>query len=133
MKRDNEKKKKKSILVVDDDKINLQITRMNLISKGYEVHTVVSGMDAISFLAQQSVDLILLDIEMPIINGVKTLELIRKRPEMARIPVIFLTASADVVSVIDATRLEAVDYVVKPFVPRDLLSRIKKALNENKE
>lgn len=121
---------KKSILIVDDDKMNLKITELNLKGFGYEVHTVTSGMDAISFLKQQMVDLILLDIEMPIVNGMKTLELIRKRPEMSSVPVIFLTASADTESVIDACRLEAVDYIVKPSVPRDLYARIEKALNE---
>jgi len=120
----------RSILVVDDDKINLKLTKMNLLQYGYEVYTANTGMEAISFLKQQTVDLILLDIEMPIMNGIKTLELIRKRNEMAKIPVIFLTASADTDSVIDACRLEAVDYVVKPFIPRDLFIRVEKALND---
>lgn len=118
-----------SILVVDDDKINLKITQMNLSQYGYEVYTANTGMEAISFLRQQMVDLILLDIEMPVMNGIKTLELIRKRPETASIPVIFLTASADTDSVIEACRLEAVDYVVKPFIPRELFYRIEKVLN----
>ena len=120
---------KKSILIVDDDKMNLKITQMNLSQYGYDVHTVTSGMDAISFLKQENVDLILLDIEMPIMNGMKTLELIRKTPNVARTPVIFLTASAYKDSVIEASRLEAVDYVIKPFVPKELYIRIEKALS----
>ena len=83
---------KKRILVVDDDKINLKITQMNLSDYGYEVFTADKGMEAIRLLRSQEVDLIVLDIEMPIVNGIRTLELIRKRPEMAEIPVIFLTA-----------------------------------------
>ena len=119
---------KKKILIVDDDRMNLKITEMNLKQYGYDVYCVTSGMDAITFLKQQLVDLILLDIEMPIVNGMKTLELIRKRPEMSSIPVIFLTASAETENVIEACRLEAVDYIVKPCVPRDLYNRIEKAL-----
>ena len=119
---------KKRILVVDDDKMNLKITEMNLKDYGYEVYTAEKGMEAISFLLRQQVDIILLDIEMPIVNGIRTLELIRQRPEMADIPVIFLTASADTASVVEACRLEAVDYVVKPCVPRNLVARIEKAL-----
>lgn len=119
---------KKRILVVDDDKFSLKITEMNLSQYGYEVYTADKGMEAISFLRNQEVDLILLDIEMPVVNGMRTLELIRKRPEMAEIPVIFLTASADTDSVIEACRLEAVDYVVKPCIPRNLIDRIEKAL-----
>ena len=119
----------KRILVVDDDKLTLKITKMNLEQFGYEVFTEEKGIDAVRFLRNQEVDLILLDIEMPIVNGIKTLELIRRRPEMASIPVIFLTASADTDLVIEACRLEAVDYVVKPCVPRELILRIEKALN----
>ena len=121
---------KKRILIVDDDKINLNITKMNLDDHGYEVYTAEKGMEAIGFLLRQEVDLILLDIEMPIVNGIRTLELIRQRPEMAEIPVIFLTASADANSVVEACRLEAVDYVVKPCIPRNLIARIEKALRE---
>ena len=118
---------KKRILVVDDDKINAKIAKMNLTQFGYEVFVEYSGMDAIAFLKQQTVDLILLDIEMPIVNGIRTLELIRRRPEMSKIPVIFLTASANSELVIEACRLEAVDYVVKPYVPQDLYIRVEKA------
>jgi putative two-component system response regulator len=121
---------KRRILIVDDDKLNLKITKMNLTDYGYEVFTAEKGMEAISFLLRQEVDLILLDIEMPIVNGIRTLELIRQRPEMAEIPVIFLTASADTESVVEACRLEAIDYVVKPCVPRNLIARIEKALRE---
>ena len=123
----------KSILIVDDDKMNLKITQMNLSQYGYEVYTVTSGMDAISFLRTQMVDLILLDIEMPIVNGMKTLEMIRKRPRMADIPVIFLTASANSELVVEACRLEAVDYIVKPVVPNELFLRVEKALNEKRK
>lgn len=123
----------KSILIVDDDKMNLKITEMNLTQYGYEVYTVTSGLDAIRFLREQTVDLILLDIEMPIMNGIKTLEAIRKRQVMSTIPVIFLTASADSESVIEACRLEAVDYVVKPCIPQDLFMRVEKALQENEK
>ena len=121
---------KRRILIVDDDKLNLKITKMNLTDYGYEVFTAEKGMEAISFLLRQEVDLILLDIEMPIVNGIRTLELIRQRPEMAEIPVIFLTASADTESVVEACRLEAIDYVVKPCAPRNLIARIEKALRE---
>ena len=120
---------KKRILVVDDDKLILKIIEMNLSRAGYEVFTVEKGMEAISFLKNQDVDLILLDIEMPIVSGMKTLELIRKKPEMADIPVIFLTASAERELVIEACRLEAADYVVKPCVPSELINRIEKTLN----
>ena len=123
----------KSILIVDDDKMNLKITEMNLSKYGYEIYTVTAGLDAIRFLREQTVDLILLDIEMPIMNGIKTLEAIRKRQGMSKIPVIFLTATADSASVIEACRLEAVDYIVNPSTAQDLFIRVEKALQENEK
>ena len=119
---------KRRILVVDDDKTNLRITQLNLSQYGYDVFVAVTGMEAINLLRQEEVDLILIDIEMPIMNGMKTLEMIRKKPGMSRIPVVFLTASADSETVIEACRLEAADYVVKPYIPRDLYNRIEKIL-----
>lgn len=121
---------KERILIVDDDKITAKIAQMNLSQKGYEVFVVHAGMDALTFLMKQEVDLILLDIEMPIVSGMKTLELIRKRPELEKIPVIFLTASASSELVIEASKLAAVDYVVKPYAPQDLYERVRKALYE---
>ena len=119
---------KKRILIVDDDKLNIKVTELNLKQYGYDVLIANSGMEAISCLTQEDVDLILLDIQMPIMNGIKTLEAIRKRSVMKDIPVIFLTSSADSDMVIEACRLEAVDYVVKPYIPRDLCVRIEAAL-----
>ena len=118
----------KSILVVDDDVVNLRLTELVLNREGYETYTVKTGLDAISFLREQKVDLILLDITMPIMNGIKTLEAIRKHPDMATIPVMFLTASADADMVVEACRLEVVDYIIKPFLPPDLLARVGKVL-----
>ncbi len=118
----------KSILIVDDDKISLKLAGLILSQKGYKVHKAKSGIGAISFLKKQKVDLILLDIEMPMMNGMKALEKIRKDKELANIPVIFLTASADTDTIIDACRLEVTDYIRKPFIPEDLLERVEKAL-----
>lgn len=118
----------KRILVVDDDGMNLKMAEFILKQKNYEVYKVESGMDCLNFLKDGRVDLILLDIEMPVMNGFKTLETIRENETMADIPVIFLTASADADTVREAGRLGAVDYVKKPFLPQDLLDRVARAL-----
>lgn len=119
---------RKSILIVDDDIINLKLAGMILGQYGYEVHQAKSGLDAIGFLRRQKVDLILLDVEMPMMNGMKTLEKIRNDKRLAGIPVIFLTAAADTETVVEACRLEAADYIKKPFIPEQLLERVRKAL-----
>lgn len=119
---------KSSILIVDDDIVSLKLAGMILEKAGYEIHSAKSGLDALAFLRRQSVDLILLDIEMPIMSGLKTLEKIRADRNLTGIPVIMLTSSNDRETIIDACRLEITDYVVKPFVPANLLERVEKIL-----
>ena len=119
---------KSSILIVDDDIVSLKLAGMILEQAGYEIHSAKSGLDALAFLRRKSVDLILLDIEMPIMTGLKTLEKIRTDRDLADIPVIMLTSSNDRETIIDACRLEITDYVVKPFVPANLLERVEKIL-----
>ena len=119
---------KKNILVVDDDKNNLLLAQLILAGKEYEVFTARTGVEAISLLKQQAIDLVLLDVMMPMMDGMKTLQTIRSNAELASIPVIFLTAAADTDTVVEACRLEAMDYVKKPFIPADLRGRIEKAI-----
>lgn len=119
---------KESILIVDDDIINLKLAGMILSQHGYEVYQAKSGLDALGFLRRKSVDLILLDVAMPVMNGLKTLEKIRKDKNLAYVPVILLTASADSETVIEACRLEISDYIKKPYTPEQLLERVWKAL-----
>ena len=119
---------KKNILVVDDDKNNLLLAQLILVGKEYEIFTACTGVEAISILRQQPIDLILLDVMMPMMDGMKTLQTIRSNPELAGIPVIFLTAAADTDTVVEACRLEAIDYVKKPFIPADLRERIQKVI-----
>ncbi|MBO5373326.1 MAG: response regulator [Lachnospiraceae bacterium] len=118
----------KKILVVDDDVMNLRMAEFILKQGNYEVCKAESGMECLLFLKEEKVDLILLDIEMPIMSGLKTFEIIKDNEDLAEIPVIFLTASADSDSVMEAGKLGAVGYVTKPFLPQDLMERVGKAL-----
>ncbi len=116
----------KKLLVVDDDQMNLKMAEFILKQGDYAVYTVESGIDCLNFLKEDKPDLILLDVEMPVMNGIKTLEHIREKEETADIPVVFLTASADSDTVVEAGRLGVVDYVKKPFLPQELLKRVEK-------
>ena len=69
--------------------------------------------------------MILLDIEMPVMSGIKTLEIIKENSELSEIPVMFLTAAADVGTVVAAKNLGIVDYIKKPFLPEELTRRVK--------
>lgn len=113
------------ILVVDDDPMNLRMAEFILERQGYIVCKVESGVECLSYLKIHRPDLILLDIEMPIMNGIRTLEIIRSTPEWKDIPVMFLTAAADPGTVVEAGSLGIVDYVKKPFMPEELIKRVK--------
>lgn len=118
----------KKILVVDDDAMNLKMAEFILAQKNYEVVTVESGMECLLYLRDNQPDLILLDVEMPIMSGMRTLEVIRDNEELLEIPVIFLTALAEAETVMEAAKLGAVGYVTKPFMPQELLARVEKAI-----
>lgn len=119
----------KSILVVDDDEMNLRMAEYILAREGYRIHKAGSGMEALLFLRDEKVDLILLDVEMPIMSGIKTMEIINENEELRDIPVIFVTASIDTSTVNEAENLGAKDYVTKPFVPQNLCDRVNRVIN----
>ena len=111
----------KRILVVDDDTMNLVRTKM-ILEKDYDVLMADSGLKALDKLKGERVDLVLLDIDMPLMNGIETFE--HMKEFAAEIPVIFLTASGEVEDVIGALLLGAVDYLKKPYPPKELLKRV---------
>lgn len=119
----------KRILVVDDDIMNLRMAEFILSREGYDVHKEESGMDCLSYLKKHKPDLILLDVQMPVLNGIKTFEIIKENKEMAKIPVIFLTANSEIDTVVEACRLGVADYVKKPFLPEDLVKRVEKVFD----
>ena len=118
------------ILVVDDDDMNLRMAEFILKKDMKEIEVLLAdtGMKAIDILQREKVDLVLLDFQMPVMNGLKTLELIRKREDLKDIPVIFLTASSDRDTVVKAGLMGVADYIKKPFMPKDLVERVDKAL-----
>lgn len=119
-----------TILVVDDDDMNLKMAEF-ILKKDMKENKVLladSGMKAIDTLQREKVDLVLLDFQMPVMNGLKTLELIRKREDLKDVAVIFLTAASDRDTVIKAGMMGVVDYIKKPFMPNDLIDRVSRAL-----
>lgn len=116
----------KCILVVDDDTMNLVRTRMILEKVPYDVLLAESGQEALHKLETEKIDLVLLDIEMPHMNGIETFERMKNIPTVIDVPVIFLTASGDKDDVLSAIKLGAVNYLKKPFHPEELLKRIAK-------
>lgn len=115
------------ILAVDDNIINLATIEQELKTK-YEIITMNSGFRAIQYLKTARPDLILLDIQMALKDGIETLKEIRTMENGANIPVIMLTSKQDKESILESSRLGAFDYVLKPFKTEDLQERIVRTL-----
>lgn len=120
---------KMRILAVDDNIINLATIEQELKNK-YEVITVNSGARAIRYLNKEKPDLILLDVQMALMDGIETLREIRTMENGATIPVIMLTSQKNKETVIEGTKLGILDYVLKPFDSQDLHARIDRALKK---
>jgi CheY-like chemotaxis protein len=121
-----------TILIVDDDEMNIVMAKSILEMKvRAEILTTTSGSACLGILRQRQkpVDLILLDIAMPGMDGLQTLAAIRNDPSLRDSKVIFLTAAADKETIVKASQLKIADYVKKPFVPEDLIARVEKHLH----
>ena len=117
----------KRILVVDDDQMNLMRTQI-ILGEDYDVVLADSGIRALHILRDQKIDLVLLDIDMPLMNGIETFE--RMKGFASDVPVIFLTASGDVGDVVGALLLGAVNYLRKPCLPQELKKRVAQELEK---
>ncbi|MDR3012644.1 MAG: response regulator [Chitinispirillales bacterium] len=118
-----EETKRKTIFMVDDNLTNLTVGKSALIDK-YKVFTIPSGKKLFEMLDKATPDMILLDIEMPDMDGFEIIGILKKDPKTAEIPVIFLTARSDSGSELEGLSLGAIDYISKPFSPPLLLKRI---------
>jgi len=116
----------KTILVVDDTAINLDVLEELL--EQYDVIPAVSGEYALEIANNEKVDLILLDIMMPNMDGYEVCRRLKSDDKTKDIPIIFITAKADEDSIEKAYDMGGTDYVTKPFRPKELLSRVKKEL-----
>ena len=122
----------KKIIVVDDEPDILLSVGQMLEMSGYEVHKAKDGNECINILnsLQATPDLVVLDIMMPEVSGWDVAAKIKENPKWSEIPIIFLTAKGDTMSV-GMGNLAAEDYIVKPFDIRDLQERVKKILGQN--
>ncbi len=117
----------KHILIVDDNKVNLTAAKAAL-SDLYKITAVTSGAQTLKFLEKNIPDLILLDINMPEMDGFEVLEKIKSNIDCRNIPVIFLTADNDSETESKCLESGAIDFIAKPFVTAVMRSRISRAL-----
>ena len=119
----NNEEGKKSVLVVDDDTTYLRVIS-EWLKDSYRVSMVNSGLQAITRLTKSSVDLILLDYEMPVVTGAKVLQMLRSEPQTRDIPVIFLTGQGDKESVKKVLELKPEGYLLKTIDKKTLLHEL---------
>ncbi len=113
------------VLVVDDEPKNVRLLQAMLLPVGYDILTATNGVEALESVNKTKPDLILLDIMMPKMDGYKVCEHINSDEDLKDIPIIFLTAKADVKDIVKGFDVGAVDYVTKPFKQAELVARVK--------
>ena len=119
---------KATILIVDDEEDILELLRYNLAGEGYHVIDAKTGEDALRILRTEQVDLILLDLMLPGVDGLEVARQVRGCRKTSETPIIMLTARGEEADVVTGLELGADDYVTKPFSPRILTARVRAAL-----
>jgi len=115
---------KARVLICDDDPLLLELMEFRLRAKGYEVITAVDGAEALVKAEQDGPDIVVLDAMMPKADGLEVLARIKANPILAETPVVMLTARKAERDIVSALEKGADDYLVKPFIPEELLARL---------
>lgn len=121
---------RRRILLVDDDDLLVDLVRYYLETEGYSVATAADGAEAVQRLKVVTPSAIVLDGDMPKMDGIAVLRHIRSDPRLGGIPVIMLTARRKAEQIVDALEVGADEYVTKPFKPEHLLDRLEKLLEQ---
>jgi two-component system, OmpR family, alkaline phosphatase synthesis response regulator PhoP len=116
------------ILIVEDEEEIQELIKYNLDKEGFRTFAALSGEDALKKARAEKVDLILLDLMLPGMDGLDVCKTIRRDERTRNIPVVMLTAKGEESDIVTGLEVGADDYIVKPFSPRVLLARIKSVL-----
>lgn len=114
-----------NILICDDEKDIVSALEIYLSSDGYQIYKAYNGDEALEMMKRYPIDLVLLDVMMPKMDGIQTITEIRKT---SNVPVIFLTAKSEDTDMILGLNIGADDYITKPFNPVEVLARVKSNL-----
>lgn len=118
------------ILVCDDDELLVDLLEYRLAARGFEVIVARDGLQAVSMADEQKPDAIILDMMMPGLDGNRVLNHLRSNDATAKIPVVMLTARKNEQDIVGALELGANDYLVKPFIPEELITRLSRLLDK---
>lgn len=123
---------KETILVVEDEEDIQELITYNLTKEGYQVTAVGSGEDAMSAVAKQIPDLILLDLMLPGTDGLEVCRMLRNDAATKSVPIIMVTAKGEEADVVVGLELGADDYVTKPFSPKVMVARVRAVLRRTR-
>lgn len=138
----SETKQRLKLLVIDDSVEALELSKLKLEKKGFEVLTLESAQNCLDVITTNNIDLVILDIIMPDIDGNQALQMIREKYNQIQLPIIMMTAKSDAADIIDALKSGANDYITKPvqfdiahrkIETHLLVAKLSKALGKNKE
>ena len=121
------------ILIVDDEQDIADLVSYNLEKEGFDTIKAYDGADVLKIVKTQTLDLIILDLMLPHMNGLDICRAIRANPEIAHVPVIMLTAKGEEVDKIIGLEIGADDYVTKPFSVKELVARVRTVLRRSQE
>ena len=124
---------KQRILVVDDQQEILDLTVMVLNGAGFDTVTVTSGPEALGRLSEERFDLVLLDINMPEMDGWETLRLLRADEQLEDLAVVMFSIKGEVNDKVHSLQEGATGYITKPFVVDELVTRVRRALESAPE
>jgi DNA-binding response OmpR family regulator len=120
----------KRILAVDDEPHILKLVSFSLKSKGFDVIEATDGLSAVEIAEKELPDLILMDVMMPACDGYEACRRIRANAATAHIPIVMLTAKTQVTEQKAGMDAGALDYICKPFTPKDLVAQVNQLLGE---
>jgi DNA-binding response OmpR family regulator len=119
---------KETILIVDDEEDILELMRYNLSREGYATHCAVSGEEAYGILQAEPVDLLVLDLMLPGMDGLELTRRLKSVPQTRDIPIVMVSAKGEEADIVTGLELGADDYITKPFSPRVLVARVRSVL-----
>ena len=114
-----------NILICDDQKDIVNALKIYLAPEGYQLFEAYDGQEALDIVSQEDIHLILLDIMMPVMDGIAATKKIR---EVSNVPIIFLTAKSETGDMVNVLNAGADDYITKPFIPAEVLARVRSQL-----
>jgi len=119
---------RKTILIIEDEEDIIELVKYNLEKEGFKVHSAEDGEEGMRVANNLKPDLIILDLMLPAIDGLEVAKRMKKSDILSHIPIVMLTAKGEETDIVVGLEVGADDYIVKPFSPKILISRVKSVL-----